>query len=105
MRADKGRPAKGNRNKQTPCHRCGKPAYGNHCRPCMNVVMPMHVRLGGKRHQQARINEPVVITQVGMPSSSWWTEANFAAAFARELPRLLTVKVSGNPGFVNTVLD
>jgi DNA modification methylase len=26
-------------------------------------------------------------------------------AFARELPRLLTVKVSGNPGFVNTVLD
>lgn len=28
------------------------------------------------------------------PITSWWTEGDFDAAFARELPRILAIKVS-----------
>jgi hypothetical protein len=63
---------------------CGKPCWGARCRPHALAFGVLNYKTG------------VVITGPSMPTSSWWTEKDFAAAYARELPRLLTVKVSGN---------
>jgi hypothetical protein len=101
MRATSGKVNTGNRNKTTPCQRCQKPAYGDHCRPCSFIVAPVAHRKAMNRNPEWGSGEngrfAVVLTKQEPPANSWWAVKDFKAAFERELPRLLAVKVSGTP--------
>jgi ribosomal protein L37E len=108
MRADKAITPKGNRNKTSPCQRCGKPAWGDHCRPCSFIVAPVPQRRAMRRSEWGAGDKHIAIVTTEMPTHSWWiapTREAFQQQYQIELPRLMAVKVSGNPGFVNTVLD